>query len=405
MRFLKITLSLALVAVTWRLTAFGGEVTIVLATFITAAVAVFLNSAVGKTLRPVSSEVKEVKVESRSQNVYENFFHNMDFAAFAIDASGKVLVANRASLRLLGLRSFSLTRQLAHKNSELYNTLMNVLQTKSTGKKVCTINTLESKLNSIVNISAQKHGNLPVFHITITDIHDFLEQEKHDSWERLIEVLTHEIMNSITPISSLASSAKQLVPEQGQQNDDLLTALEVIERRSDGLLAFVEKYKGLTNLPPPSMVKVDLGNLIESVVELSKQRFNTGAIKAVFPRSKKKLTVSTDPSLLEQVLLNVIKNALEASSDNSSPLVTVTVTRDNLDYIAVNICDNGSGISAQAMQSIFLPFFTTKQGGSGIGLAISKQICHLLGCTISASQSDLGGANVSVTIPTVNQIT
>ncbi len=401
MTFFKYLFLLCSVGALWKLTNVGGFFSYLAAALYTVGGSYWVfKRHISTTANQESTHQENTSHAVVKNSLYEHFFDEMEFAAFIVDGSGKVVISNRATERLLGFQSFSILRQLEHANSDLYETITRGIRGSELGRKVCVINTRHTKLNSVVNITKQRHSENPLYSILITDIHEFLEQQKHDSWEKLVEVLTHEIMNSITPITSLASSAKQLIPYERTDDDDLYSALNVIERRSEGLLLFVEKYKGLTNVPAPSLKAIEVNKFLEDAIKLAQKMLNSGDGIISLRGTPRPVFIKTDPHLLEQVIINVLKNASEATSRIEFPSINVKVERESLDHIEICIRDNGVGITDSVLDDVFLPFFTTKRGGSGIGLAISKQICHILGHSINVANNLEQGAIISISMRT-----
>jgi signal transduction histidine kinase len=216
------------------------------------------------------------------------------------------------------------------------------------------------------------------------------------SWQNLIRVLTHEIMNSITPIASLASTAFGLlkdnqdceVPETvNEVMVDVRDAVNTIEKRSKGLLTFIENYRELTRIPKPDFKIVPVRDLFERVEHLMKDQIELKSIDFSMKIDPKSLEITADPGLIEQVLINLCKNALEAVDGISDPKIKVKAVTDGRGNPVIKVADNGKGITAEVAEKIFIPFFTTKQQGSGIGLSLSRQIMRQHKGTLGVSST------------------
>jgi nitrogen fixation/metabolism regulation signal transduction histidine kinase len=216
--------------------------------------------------------------------------------------------------------------------------------------------------------------------VSLQDIHGELEAREAEAWQNLIRVLTHEIMNSATPISSLATTAAELLAEARERPghdgaiDDAQDAVETIAQRSSGLIRFVESYRRLTRLPQPKPRSLDVAALLDRVVQLMKPELDRRAIavsRSVTPRN---LQISADQDLLEQVLINLLRNAVDAVAGTTSPEIRLDAGIDADGHAVVAVEDNGEGMDEQVRQNIFVPFFTTKPNGSGIGLSLVRQI-------------------------------
>jgi signal transduction histidine kinase len=222
--------------------------------------------------------------------------------------------------------------------------------------------------------------------ISFQNIRDELEQREIDYSQKLIKVLTHEIMNSVTPIISLTKLiGDRLVDEksgeltvQGLPSDeqrDLARGLASIHSRGSGLLKFVQAYSALTNLPRPSFASVDVAALLDRVHALMKPALEGAALEVQVVGAN--LTVRADPQQIEQVLINLVKNAAEALEGRADGRVVLRGARDDQGKALVQVIDNGPGIDPALVDDIFLPFFTTKRSGSGVGLSVSRQIMAL----------------------------
>ena len=219
--------------------------------------------------------------------------------------------------------------------------------------------------------------------VAMQNIQYELEEEEMKSWQNLIRVLTHEIMNSITPIASLASTAFGLlkdnqeceVPETvNEMVADVREAVDTIEKRSKGLLTFIENYRKLTRIPKPDFKIVPIKDLFERVEQLMKDQVELKSVRFTTGIDPQSLTITADAGLIEQVLINLCKNAVEAVDGVSHPKIKMKAGTDGRGNPVIKVADNGRGITDEVAEKIFIPFFTTKPQGSGIGLSLSRQI-------------------------------
>lgn len=216
------------------------------------------------------------------------------------------------------------------------------------------------------------------------------EENEIEAWQKLIRVLTHEIMNSIAPIISLSETVTERATLNGMNEKDygvMLQAMQTIHRRSKGLLDFVENYRKLTRIPVPSVQSV----LVEELFNDMRKLFSIEKDDIVFRVTPPNLRIMADRGMIEQVMINLVKNAHEACLQSSSPEVLVEAFRTAQGIPAITVSDNGMGIVPEALDKVFVPFFTTKPGGSGIGLSICRQIMNRHGGSISvASEVEKG---------------
>lgn len=218
--------------------------------------------------------------------------------------------------------------------------------------------------------------------ISVQNIQTELEEREMEAWQNLIRILTHEIMNSVTPIQSLASTVDQMIMQSGRPASqeslkDIHDALTTIQNRSEGLIRFVQTYRNLTRLPVPNFRITPLEDLFKRVDTLMKERLDKGRIRLRTSIEPRTLELTADPELIEQILLNLLINSCQALEGMASPRIELRARQDGQGRVMIQVADNGPGIIDEAMQKIFVPFFTTKPNGSGIGLSLSRQIMRL----------------------------
>ena len=227
-----------------------------------------------------------------------------------------------------------------------------------------------------------------------------LEAEALNAWRQLVHVLTHEIMNSLTPVASLSRTACSLLEEFGgalppDVSADLVTAQGAISRRADSLVAFVGSYRSLSNVPPARPERVRLADLFERIAALVDPAWRARGGRTGFTVEPQSLELMVDPGQLEQALINLLKNALEAASEMAPGLVPeaqVTARLSRGGRLRIEVFDSGAGVADAVAAHIFTPFFTTKKQGGGIGLAMVRQLIHGNGGTVRYARSVSAGA-------------
>ena len=223
--------------------------------------------------------------------------------------------------------------------------------------------------------------------VSLQNIHSELEEQELEAWQRLIRVLTHEIMNSITPITSLAATADGLlrqIPLSGDGLADAQEAVETIHRRSAGLLHFVEDYRQLTRLPAPRFQILSVREVGGRIEQLMRPQLAQAGIAFHLDITPESLEVTADPEQLEQVLINLLTNAIQALEGQPGGQIALRAHMDGRGKVLLEVADSGPGIVPEALEKVFIPFFTTKPNGSGIGLSLCQQIMRLHRGTISA---------------------
>jgi len=243
--------------------------------------------------------------------------------------------------------------------------------------------------------------------VSLQDIQSELDATQAEAWQDLVRVLTHEIMNSITPVTSLASTAADLSGEvvdkanRGLPIDedlaDLNHAVSTIARRSGSLVQFVDSYRQISRMAPPERKRVPLQDLVNTASELARAEWPNSPARLVTTVEPPTLDVYADRDLLEPVLLNLLRNAYQATAGQDRPRIGLTARLNRRGNVSIEVADNGPGVPDELTRKIFVPFFTTKEGGSGVGLALARQVMIAHGGFIRVARNEDGGATFSLT--------
>lgn len=323
------------------------------------------------------NKIRNLMIETRKEIIkresyYELIMDRSQSGFLIIDDGGRIYKSNNAALSLLGINVLSHISQLSRVSDDLPTMIDSLKPNQRTVIKIQNERmTTSLSLNSARFNSYGKELNI----VIIDNISEFLEQEQIESWIRLTRVLTHEIMNTITPISSLSST---LLTFDADQYDQIKLGLETIHSISKNLISFVDSYRRFTRIPQPSVQKVDLNLMFRHIKNLLDYDVS-------FTTEKPDMYIIADESLITQVLVNLIKNGYEASGK-----VMVEAVTDLIGKVTITVTDTGKGVPLEVMADIFTPFFTTKEGGSGIGLSLSMQIMRLHGGSLSLRKSKEG---------------
>lgn len=294
------------------------------------------------------------------------------------DTDGRIELMNTAAQRLLRRPHVHNVRELRTVSESLSNTL---LALRPGDRTLVKVQDEDELLQIVIHATEIRMRGESFILASVQDIQSELEEQEMDAWQKLIRVLIHEIMNSITPISSLASTLRGHFPESDRASSfdpqtvtDVHAALETIQSRSEGLQQFVDTYRQLTRIPRPDFQICPVGDLFARVVNLMQpecERERIGLRTRVEPES---LEVTADPHLVEQVLINLVRNALQALAGRDQARVELAAGLDRRGRVLIRVRDNGPGILEDVQERIFIPFFTTRQEGSGIGLSLCRQI-------------------------------
>jgi nitrogen fixation/metabolism regulation signal transduction histidine kinase len=243
--------------------------------------------------------------------------------------------------------------------------------------------------------------------VSLQDIQTELDATQAEAWEDLVRVLTHEIMNSITPVTSLAATATDVVADVldkvrdeapiEEDLEDLHDAIATVARRSDSLVQFVDSYRQITRLAPPEKKRIRLADLFETVLRLGRAECPHDDIEFSVEVNPSELDVYADTVLLEPVLINLLRNAWQATESIDKPIIRLSGRLNRRHNVVIEVADNGPGIPADIATKIFVPFFTTREKGSGVGLALARQVMIAHGGFIRVNSGDDGGSVFSLT--------
>lgn len=346
-------------------------------------------------LNEVYREIQQVFLKLNSEKAQNHLFlqtilEHVEIAIIAFDKKQNIVVSNQAVRSMFGTPHFKTLKKLFRNEPELVS--------KITGEhlegSVFKIKYKEKISILSINSSEFKLDGVPYKLVSFQDIRPELEEKELDSWQKLIRVLTHEIMNSAIPISTLAGViAKMIINESGDikesldqdTKNDIYGGLQTIENRSKGLSAFVDSYRSLTKIKPPKFEEVSTKILIEEVLNLLREKIVNRNITV--HNDITELNILIDKALISQVLINLILNAIESFESNSNRDIFIAVLGLG-NTTTIKIRDNGKGIEENLIDDIFIPFYTTKKEGTGVGLSLARQIMRLHKGKISV-QSEL----------------
>ncbi len=352
-----------------------------------------------QSLGKITRQFREVRAEKEASYRYlERVVHHIDTAMISFEESGVVSFLNPAARRLLQLPDLQHRDGLLDSYPELVTTLQEM---KSGEKRVLSINREGESLELAISMTAFKLSAKGFRLVSFLDIRNELERKEVDAWQKLIRVLTHEIMNSVTPISTLAETMQGIMKGAEQATGslspegtaDVGQAIEIIRRRSNGLLQFVESYRNLTRIPPPQYEAIDIQAFFSDLARLFQRQCETENISLEVSCMPEGLVLISDPQLLEQVLINLMLNAIQALESQPNKRI-VLEGRGGLNGDAeIYVRDNGPGIPPEKIEQIFIPFYSSKDEGMGVGLSISRQIMQALGGNIRVRSEAGAGAD------------
>jgi nitrogen fixation/metabolism regulation signal transduction histidine kinase len=358
------------------------------------------NEDLKQQYKAIISAIKSRQKEKEAEYQYfRNIVQHVGNGIITFNKSGDIQLYNFAAKKLLNT-SYQVNniQQLAKVSEELVDSLKEL---KTGGSKLIQVNIgEESRQLSVYAIELQLHDKQFKL-VSLQNIQTELDEKEMEAWRNLIRVLTHEIMNSVTPISSLTGTTREMlsdykvngseeVPIKKDDMEDLMYSLKTIESRSEGLIRFLNEFRNLTHTPTPKLKSENVNILLGGICLLMSKDLKGKSIKVHKSLDERIPEISIDRELIEQVIINLVKNASEAfDSEQEEKNIWISSNLDNKKRVVITVKDDGAGIEPEALTKIFIPFFTTKKNGSGIGLSLSKEIMRKHQGNISV-QSTLG---------------
>ena len=294
-----------------------------------------------------------------------------------IEQDGRVNYCNKTALSLLGIATFGHIRQLRPVSESLYNAFLTV--TDSEEERASYYNE-SGKMTIALTASAATIGKSAVRVVAFNDISSEIAENEQQSWSKLIRVLTHEIMNTVTPIASLSETLLNFE----NVDEEVRNGLDTISQSSRGLIKFVDSYRNLTRVAPPVKRAFYFRELAERVISLTKEQALVSGAECIYIEKSDDILLYADEGQITQILINLVKNAIQAEARH----IEITAEINLSEHVIINVTNDGSPISKESQEEIFVPFYTTKQEGTGIGLSLSRQIMRLHNGTLSLTKSD-----------------
>lgn len=347
----------------------------------------------------ISRKFQDIRLEKEIQFQYfQTLVEKVETGLIGFDKDGKTIFMNKAlqfALRKSYFPSFSSIKKY---DESLYDTLITMKSgERKLVKKIIDQETVQLSVQK--TLLKVKNNEYTIF--SVQNIHAELQAQEIVSWQKLIRTLTHEIMNSVSPIVSLAHSTNDLISNEetldDEMKEDIRMAIEAIKKRSQGLLHFTQTYRKLTKIPPPKLTPIIAQDLLEGILLLMGPILKKKEIRLIKNFTDNAITFQGDSDQLEQVFINLIKNAMEAIEDPQNRVITISI-EDQSPRVVFRVRDSGKGIPPELREQIFVPFFTTKQEGTGIGLSLTRQIVYQHGGSITVYSPGEGGTEFVVTI-------
>ncbi|MCG7858136.1 sensor histidine kinase [Flavihumibacter sp.] len=331
----------------------------------------------------INTAFKGISKEKETQYQYlQRILELVDTGILSYDTiTGEVEWMNESLKKMLQIPYLKTIQTLARRDAELAAAIETI---KPGEVKIATAHIEKGSFKVLVSCSAfQTEGKIYKL-IAFQNVNEALDETESRAWSRLLSVMTHEIMNSVAPISSLADTLKnrlhkvaEEMKEQSGSFDDLELGIDTIKRRSEGLLRFAETYRSLNKITTLNLTRVKVLDLFQNLNLLMQPKLEQLGIEVEVILKEPEIELEADTNLVDQVMINLLVNAMDAVKDREQPRIVLSASKDSNNRTLIRVADNGAGMPAEVLDKIFIPFFSTKKSGSGIGLSLCKQIMML----------------------------
>ncbi|MDW3193867.1 MAG: ATP-binding protein [Cytophagales bacterium] len=336
----------------------------------------------------VIKKFREIRAEKEAQYTYlKTIVQHVGIGIITVDKIGEIQIINTAARTLLGIKQMKNISQIRSVSPALVDAMESM---KTGGRDLIKINREGDEVQLAIYVIELSLRGKEFKLISLQNIQSELEEKEMEAWQNLIRVLTHEIMNSVTPISSLAATVEDELsgyldnegdvnPISNEEVEDFHLALQTIHNRSVSLIKFVSDFRNMTRVKLPTIEEHKVCDILKHVISLLKNDMKEQGIELDYHVEPEELLFNVDKEQIEQVVINLVKNAIQALAENEedgkeNKLLKIRANQGDENAVLITINDNGPGIEEEALKKIFIPFFTTKKNGSGIGLSLSKQI-------------------------------
>jgi two-component system, NtrC family, nitrogen regulation sensor histidine kinase NtrY len=328
----------------------------------------------------ILAKLKEDQAEKEANYQYfRSVFKHLSIGLITFGENGEIQILNVAAKRILNVDDLKSISEIESINKELHLAIQNL---RTGGSELIKIAHPDGIMQLSVYVIELLMRGEKFKLVSLQNIQSELEEKEMEAWQNLVKVLTHEIMNSIAPISSLAGTLKGEIEYKMDHNEplsptdmeDCLLGITTIEKRSEGLISFVSDFRSLAHIPTPKFGSIGISRLFDQLEVLLQNQLEANQIKFIKELNPKELILFGDQMQIEQVIINLLQNAIQAVEDSEEKVIILRAFIDEAGKIILEVSDTGKGIEEEALGKIFIPFFTTKKKGSGIGLSLSKQI-------------------------------
>lgn len=337
----------------------------------------------------INNDLQRIKIENRNQDQYfKVLVEHVAIGLISIDSKGKVLLFNKAAQEIFNKTHLFRIQELDRIQEGISDIIREIHPSQ---RKLLSLSRNNELIKLAVKATNLKMSGKEIKLISFQNIQQELDEKELDAWQKLIRVLTHEIMNSLSPINSSISTISEILNDNegerkkitNEESEDVVTGLQIIEERTTGLVDFVSRFRDLTLLPPPNFKSINLNERVDHLLKLLKQKLSAENIEVNLVHPVKEIELNADPAMIDQILINLITNSIQALRNIENKRIEIRIVKDDSGLVELEIEDNGCGIANEHREEVFTPFYTTKHAGSGIGLSLSRQLMKLHKGTIT----------------------
>ncbi|WP_048826595.1 sensor histidine kinase [Hymenobacter sp. DG25B] len=343
------------------------------------------NGPLHAAFNQLNATYRQLRAEREAQFTYlQTVLQLIDTGIISYDANGEVESINESFKRTLELPYLKSIFTLQKRLPVLYDAISQLEPGAST---IVKLSVGDKTMQLLLSATAFRLQGREFTLVAFKNVSHALEENETKAWQKLLRVMTHEIMNSVAPIASLADTLRRDLSQELEQAPeavrtmlaDVVEGISIIQNRSEGLLRFTQVYRDFSTISAPRLTMVYVQELFDNIRWLMSPQLAEGDIELITSVEPAGLQVQADAHLLEQVLINLVLNAAYAVRLRPNPRIRLKAQALESGRVLLQVIDNGTGIPAEVLDSIFIPFFTTRPGGTGIGLSLAKQIMHLHG--------------------------
>ncbi len=348
----------------------------------------------------INSTFKVISREKETQYQYlQKVLELVDTGILSYEvAGGEVIWMNESLRKILQVPYLKTIHSLEKRDPALYTQVLALVPEE---RVISVIHREKNSLKVVLSATAFHTDDKQYKLIAFQNVNEALEETESKAWQKLLSVMTHEIMNSVAPISSLANTLQNRIRQWAQEPpgphgiaEDLELGMETIRKRSEGLLKFTETYRSLNKITSATLARVYISELLENLHRLMNPTITQKGIGVSIILKEPLLSVVIDAGLIEQVLINLFLNAIDAVKHSPEPRIVLSAYTDNDQKIIIKVADNGTGMPEDVLDQIFVPFFSTKKNGNGIGLSLCKQIMMVHKGSITVQSKENKGTAV-----------